>query len=116
MPLNSMPARARGQTRSAQTTHRLYAAGANLLAVLPQAMVLANRSSPAVIGLAALAYLAARWVEDRRSPGPKPAGAASDAARPRALAFLAWCLVSFAWTPFPAVRRCGCWASFPAHA
>ncbi|MGU3405022.1 O-antigen ligase family protein [Methylobacterium brachiatum] len=101
MPLNSMPARAHGQTRSAQTTNRLYAAGAALLAILPLAMVFANRSSPAVIGIAALAYLAARWVEDRRSLVPSllaplrmPLGLAT-------LAFLAWCLVSFAWTPFP---------------
>ncbi|MEG9528134.1 MAG: O-antigen ligase domain-containing protein, partial [Hyphomicrobiales bacterium] len=44
---------------------RLYAAGGVLLAVMPLAMVLANRSSPAVVGLAAVAFLAGRWVEDR---------------------------------------------------
>ena len=101
MPLNSMPARARGQTRSAQTTHRLYAAGATLLAVLPLAMVLANRSSPAVIGLAALAYLAARWVEDRRSLVPSLLAPLRTPLGLAVLAFLAWCLISFAWTPFP---------------
>ncbi|MDH2310882.1 O-antigen ligase family protein [Methylobacterium brachiatum] len=96
-----MPARARGQTRSAQTTHRLYAAGATLLAVLPLAMVLANRSSPAVIGLAALAYLAARWVEDRRSLVPSLLAPLRTPLGLAVLAFLAWCLISFAWTPFP---------------
>ncbi|MGU3325441.1 O-antigen ligase family protein [Methylobacterium mesophilicum] len=101
MPLNPRPAITHGQTRSARTTDRLYAAGAALLAVLPLAMVLANRSSPAVLGLAALAFFAGRWVEDPRAlraclliPLSKPLGVA-------ALAFLGWCLISFAWAPFP---------------
>ena len=68
---------------------RLYAAGGVLLAVMPLAMVLANRSSPVVVGLAALAFLAGRWVEDRAAlrvhlltPLATPLGVA-------ALAFLA---------------------------
>ena len=51
MPLNSMPARARGQTRSAQTTHRLYAAGATLpvgvrlLEVYPEHVIIDRNGS-----------------------------------------------------------------------
>ncbi|MGU3475527.1 O-antigen ligase family protein [Methylobacterium sp. D48H] len=81
---------------------RMYAAGGALLAAMPLAMVLANRSSPLVVGLAALAFLAGRWAEDasalRRallSPLRTPLAGA-------ALAFLAWALVSLAWSPFPA--------------
>ena len=43
---------------------RMYAAGGALLAATPLAMVLANRSSPLVVGLAPLAFLAGRWAED----------------------------------------------------
>ena len=82
---------------------RLSVCGAALLAALPLAMALANRSSPLVAGLAALAFLAAGLVEDRRAtlaalrrPLTTPLGLA-------ALAFLGWCLISFAWSPFPAV-------------
>ncbi|MEH3064880.1 MAG: O-antigen ligase family protein [Methylobacterium radiotolerans] len=80
---------------------RMYAAGGALLSAMPLAMVLANRSSPLVVGLAALAFLAGRWAEDasalRRallSPLRTPLAGA-------ALAFLAWALVSLAWSPFP---------------
>ena len=81
---------------------RLYAAGGGLLALLPLAMVLANRSSPLIVGLSAAAFLAGRWRED-------PAAARALLLRPlasplarAALACLAWCLASLAWTPFPA--------------
>lgn len=81
---------------------RMYAAGGALLAALPLAMVLANRSSPLVVGLAALAFLAGRWAEDapalRRvllAPLRTPLAGA-------ALGFLAWALVTLAWSPFPA--------------
>ncbi|WP_331299085.1 O-antigen ligase family protein [Methylobacterium oryzae] len=81
---------------------RMYAAGGALLGAMPLAMVLANRSSPLVVGLAALAFLAGRWAEDasalRRallSPLRTPLAGA-------ALAFLTWALVSLAWSPFPA--------------
>lgn len=81
---------------------RLYAAGGALLALLPLAMVLANRSSPLVVGLAAIVFLAGRLLEDRAgalrrilTPMASPLAAA-------ALAFLAWSLVSIAWSPFPA--------------
>ena len=80
---------------------RLYAAGGALLAAMPLAMVLANRSSPAVIGLAALAFLAGRWTEDRgRLRGLVLAPLATPLAR-AVLAFLLWCLVALAWSPFP---------------
>ena len=46
---------------------RLRGTGALALAALPLAMVAANRSSPAVIGLAALLFLAATLIEDRRA-------------------------------------------------
>lgn len=82
---------------------RMYAAGGALLAATPLAMVLANRSSPLVVGLAALAFLAGRWAEDASalrgallSPLRTPLAGA-------ALAFLAWALVSLAWSPFPVV-------------
>ena len=84
-------------------SRRLYAAGAVALAVMPLAMVLANRSSPLVVAIAALLFLAGRSIEDagalRRlvvSPLGTPVGVA-------ALAFLAWCAVTLAWTPFPAL-------------
>lgn len=87
---------------SAAAAGRLYAVGGVCLAVMPLAMVLANRSSPLVIGLAALAFLAGRTVEDRAgtvrsllAPLTRPLAWA-------ALAFLAWSLLSLAWSPFPA--------------
>lgn len=84
-------------------TARLRALGAALLAVMPLAMALANRSSPLLVALAAAAFLAAGLVEDRKAtfrlllnPLGTPLGLA-------ALAFLGWCLLSFAWSPFPAL-------------
>lgn len=80
---------------------RLYAGGGIALAVMPFAMALANRSSPLVVGLAALLFLAGRLVEDPRAarsalvaPLRSPVGMA-------ALAFLAWCALTVAWSPFP---------------
>lgn len=80
---------------------RLYAAGGALVAAMPLAMVLANRSSPAVIGLAALAFLAGRAIEDR---GALRALVLTPLATPlagAAFSFLLFCLVSLAWSPFP---------------
>ena len=80
---------------------RLAAAGATVLALVPVVMALANRSSPLLVGLAALLFLVAAFADDRAgtraallAPLRTPLGLA-------ALAFLAWCCVSFAWTPFP---------------
>ena len=79
----------------------LYGAGAAALALMPLVMTLATRSSPLVIGVAALLFLAGRIAEAPREAGrglvaplATPLGAA-------ALAFLAWCVVSLAWSPFP---------------
>ena len=96
MIAGSMPASGRGGAAK-----RAYAAGGALVAAVPLAMVLANRSSPALIGLAALAFLAGRWIEDRgtlRALVLAPLG--TPLAR-TALAVLLWCLVSLAWSPFP---------------
>ncbi|NEU13727.1 O-antigen ligase family protein [Methylobacterium sp. BTF04] len=66
-------------------------------------MAAANRSSPLVVGLAALLFLSAGLIEDARAtriallaPLRTPLGLA-------ALAFLAWCGLSFVWSPFPAL-------------
>ncbi|KQT45635.1 polymerase [Methylobacterium sp. Leaf456] len=64
-------------------------------------LVLANRSSPLVAGIAALLFLMGAIAEHG-------AGAVRLVLRPlaappglAALAFLAWCLAAFAWSPFP---------------
>lgn len=80
---------------------RLRGAGALVLAALPLVMAAANRSSPAVIGLAALLFLAAALVEDRRAAWTALAAPLRTPAGGAALAFLAWGLVSIAWSPFP---------------
>ena len=80
----------------------LYAAGGVLLAVMPLAMVFANRSSPAFVGLAALAFLAGRWREDAAACRTRLFRPLATPLAGAALAFLAWCLLSLAWSPFPA--------------
>ncbi|MDP4003634.1 O-antigen ligase family protein [Methylobacterium sp. NEAU K] len=80
---------------------RLYAAGAVLLAAMPLAMALANRSSPAVVALAALAFLTGRWIEDRASLRTRLLAPLASPLAAAALAFVLWCLVSLAWSPFP---------------
>ena len=90
-------------TRRTGAASGLYAVGGVLLAIMPLAMVLANRSSPAVIGLAALAFLGGRLFDDAgacRALLLRPL--ASPLAR-AALAFLAWCLFSLTWSPLPAI-------------
>jgi O-antigen ligase len=81
---------------------RFYAAGGFLLAAMPLAMVLANRSSPLVVGLAALAFLAGRWSEDRAALRARLGAPLATPLAGAGLAFLAWSLVSLAWSPFPA--------------
>ncbi|MCJ2050458.1 O-antigen ligase family protein [Methylobacterium sp. J-070] len=81
---------------------RLYAAGGILLAILPLAMVLANRSSPAVVGLAALAFLSGRWIEERAALRGRLLGPLASPLAGAALAFLGWGAISLAWSPFPA--------------
>ncbi|KAA0125790.1 O-antigen ligase domain-containing protein [Methylobacterium sp. P1-11] len=80
---------------------RLYAAGGALLAVMPLAMVLANRSSPLVVGLAALAFLAGRRAEDPAALRRSLVGPLRTPLAGAALAFLTWALISLAWSPFP---------------
>ena len=84
-------------------SRRLYAAGAVALATMPLAMALANRSSPLFVTVAALLFLAGRLLENAGSvprllvpPLAAPLGLA-------ALAFLAWCGLAMAWSPFPAL-------------
>ena len=80
---------------------RLDAAGTVALALVPVALALANRSSPLVVGIAALLLLAGAVAERGADalgfvlrPLAAPLGLA-------ALAFLGWCLASFLWSPFP---------------
>ncbi|GJE56447.1 hypothetical protein EKPJFOCH_2952 [Methylobacterium thuringiense] len=81
----------------------LYAAGAVALALVPPAMALANRSSPLVVVVAALLFGLGVAAEEGRGALRlllRPLGGAVGAA---VLGFLAWCLLSFAWSPFPAL-------------
>jgi O-antigen ligase len=77
-----------------------YAVGGAALALMPFVMTLANRSSPVVVGLAASAFLLGRWREGTplRALLLPPLGTPLGKA---ALAFLAWSVVSIAWSPFP---------------
>ncbi|MFF8802255.1 MULTISPECIES: O-antigen ligase family protein [unclassified Methylobacterium] len=66
-------------------------------------MALANRSSPLLVGIAALLFLAGAWAGHRErllrevlAPLRTPLGLA-------ALAFLGWCALSLAWSPYPAL-------------
>jgi O-antigen ligase len=77
---------------------RLYGVATVLLAALPVVMVVANRSSPLILTLAAIAAAAALMVERRL-----PAHARRAWKTPLAIAaaaFLAWALLSVAWSPF----------------
>lgn len=82
---------------------RFNAAGAVALALVAPAMALANRSSPLLVGIAALLFLAGAWAGHRErflrevlAPLRTPLGLA-------ALAFLGWCALSLAWSPYPAL-------------
>ncbi|MGY2047391.1 O-antigen ligase family protein [Methylobacterium sp. JK268] len=82
---------------------RLAGIGALLLGALPAIMAVANRSSPLVVVLAALALLGSSLAGSGlrgtllrlRAPLLTPLGGV-------ALAFMAWCAVSVAWSPVPA--------------
>nr|WP_191970063.1 O-antigen ligase family protein [Methylobacterium planeticum] len=65
-------------------------------------MALANRSSPILIGVAALLFLLAALAQDRAATGAALREPLRTPLGLSALAFLAWCGLSFAWTPFPA--------------
>lgn len=81
----------------------LRGAGALALAALPLAMAAANRSSPAVMALSAVLFLAAALVEDRRAALASLVAPFRTATGLVALAFLGWCGVSLAWSPFPSL-------------
>ncbi len=80
---------------------RLRASGALALALVPLVMAVANRSSPLVVGAAGLLFLAAELLEDRRTTLRRLAAPLGSPLGLTALAFVAWCLVSVAWSPFP---------------
>ncbi len=82
---------------------RLRGAGALTLAALPLAMAAANRSSPAVMALGAVLFLAAALVEDRGAALATLVAPLRTATGLVALAFLGWCGLSLAWSPFPAL-------------
>ncbi|GJD78697.1 hypothetical protein GCM10007886_11720 [Methylobacterium gregans] len=82
---------------------RLYGAGGAALALVPLAMALANRSSPALVAVAALCFLAGRLAEDALGAARELAAALRAPLGLVGLALMAWALASFAWTPFPAV-------------
>ncbi|WP_375275493.1 O-antigen ligase family protein [Methylorubrum thiocyanatum] len=82
---------------------RLYDAGAVALALVAPAMALANRSSPLVIGIAALLFLAGAVAEQGGRAASLLIGPLRSPLGLAALAFLGWCLVSLAWSPFPAL-------------
>ncbi|ACA19109.1 O-antigen polymerase [Methylobacterium sp. 4-46] len=94
--------RNRGAARS-DIAQRLSGAGALLLVALPPAMAAANRSSPLVVGAAALALLAgALLAEGGRAVGARLAAPLATPLGRVALAFLAWSALSLAWSPVPA--------------
>ncbi|WP_210279842.1 O-antigen ligase family protein [Methylorubrum thiocyanatum] len=66
-------------------------------------MALANRSSPLVIGIAALLFLAGAVAEQGGRAASLLIGPLRAPLGLAALAFLGWCLVSLAWSPFPAL-------------
>ncbi|BAU91012.1 O-antigen polymerase [Methylorubrum populi] len=80
---------------------RLYAAGAVALALVAPMMAVANRSSPLVVGVAALLFLAGAVAEHGGRAASLLIGPLRSPLGLAALAFLGWCLVSLAWTPFP---------------
>ena len=86
-----------------RASERLRGAGALVLAALPLAMAAANRSSPAVMAMSAVLFLAAALAEDRRAAWVAVTAPLRTAAGLTALAFLGWCCLSLAWSPFPAL-------------
>ncbi|WP_152277677.1 O-antigen ligase family protein [Methylorubrum populi] len=66
-------------------------------------MALANRSSPLVVGIAALLFLAGAVAEQGGRAASLLIGPLRAPLGLAALAFLGWCLVSLAWSPFPAL-------------
>jgi O-Antigen ligase len=98
--MTTMPASATGLRARAAP---LWAAAAAVLAAMPLGMVVAHRSSPAFLVLAAALALAAAGAERRGDEILARARAAL--ARPPgrvALLFLGWSILSLSWSAFPA--------------
>ena len=74
--------------------------GAIVIAALPACMAAANRSSPVVIGVAGLLLLAGA-VAARRPLRPLLVAPLATPVGIAALAVLAWCASSLAWSPLP---------------
>ncbi len=80
---------------------RLRASGAVVLTLVPPAMAVANRSSPLVVGVAGLLFLAAELIEDRQAALRRLASPLGTPLGLCVLALLGWCLASVTWSPFP---------------
>lgn len=98
-----LPADQEAVSTSSLLSNRLVAAGTALIVLMPLAMWLANRSAPLMLGLGAMAFLAAAVVAGRT--GEIVARLWSLLATPLGLAlaaFLAWALLSVLWSHRPA--------------
>lgn len=97
------PARRHPSAPKSALPRRLASTGATLLAVMPLAMWLANRSAPLMLGLAVVPFLAAAVAAGRGQD--LAASLRRLLATPPALAlaaFLAWALVTILWSHEPA--------------
>jgi O-antigen ligase len=82
-----------------RAAERLWHAASAMLALMPLGMAVANRSSPAFLGLSAVLALAALSAERRLEAFLRDARAALASPLGLAvLAFLAWSIVSLAWS------------------
>ncbi|MEH3145302.1 MAG: O-antigen ligase family protein [Methylobacterium frigidaeris] len=79
----------------------LRAIAVGLVAALPAIMAAANRSSPLVVGIAGLLFLAAELRDDGAGAVRRVLAPLGTPLGLTALAFLAWCGASLAWTPLP---------------
>lgn len=81
---------------------RLVSWGTGLLVALPLAMWLANRSAPLVLGLAAACFVAAALVAEGWRPfGARLLGCLRNPVALSLAAFIAWALVTLAWSHRP---------------
>jgi O-antigen ligase len=86
--------------------------GAGLLVALPLAMWLANRSAPLLLGLSAIAFLAALWQRGGlRELFDRLSGALASPIGLAVAAFLLWSLVSLGWSHRPA-QGLAMWGEF----
>ncbi len=96
-------------TRRARALDRV---GAGLLVALPLAMWLANRSATLVLGLSAIAFLAALWLRGgHRGLLERVRGALASPVGLAIVAFLLWSLVSLGWSHRPA-QGLAMWGEF----